>query len=400
MSDPIVPPSRPPAGRSSCLRGIILIVIMVCVLSGAIAALAVNRQASIRESGFPLEDADPDLNFLSRLMIQNYLSQNAGGLREAAGTSGDVTFIIPPGATADTVASDLQAVGLLNDPALMLNYLRFYGLDSRLQAGQFTLNGRLTIPQLAENITEGSARDVTVSFLNGMRIEEMADYLEVTSPAEIAAAEFLAIARRDTKIDLAPYTFLNSLGANNTLEGYLFPGTYMVPSNADAEYLVDMMLQNFDRQVTPAMRQAYGAQGLSLPEAVILASIVERETPFDEERSRIASVYANRVKESMPLQADPTVQYALGYQEENRNWWKAPLSFADLEVNHPYNTYVIKDLPPGPIANPGVLSLRAVAEPEQTNHLFFVVDCEADPPGRHVFSRTYEEHLANVQRCR
>jgi UPF0755 protein len=382
------------------MKGLVLIVILLCVTISAVLVLAMRRQAMIRDSGIRLSDADSDLNIVRRLVLQNYLAENVAGLQGPAGVSDERSFVIPAGATADTVAYEMAAVGLLNDPDLFINYLRYYGLDSALQAGQFTLNGHYTIPQLAGLITEGSAHDVVISFLHGLRIEEMAEVLSVTTPAEIDPDEFLALAERQRSMDLSQFSFLNSLGANNTLEGYLFPGTYTVPFDADAQYLIEEMLRTFDRQVTPAMRQAYGALGLSLPEAVILASIVERETPFDEERRRIASVYTNRIQEGMPLQADPTVQYAIGYQAETRNWWKAPLFFADLEVNHPYNTYVIDGLPPGPIANPGLASLQAIADPEQTDYLFFVVDCESNPPGRHVFSQTYEEHLANVERCR
>ena len=400
MSQMINPPPRLSSGRTGCMKSLVLIVILLCVLTSAVLVLALRHQAMIRESGIRLADADPDLNIVRRLTLQNYLAQNVTGLQGPAGVSADKSFVIPLGTTADQVASGLAAAGMLNDPELFVNYLRYYGLDSGLQAGQFTLNGRYTIPQLAGLITEGSAQDVVISFLHGLRIEEIADVLAVTSSAEIDPDEFLALTKRQRPLDLSQFAFLNSLGENNTLEGYLFPGTYSVPFTADAEYLIEEMLRTFDRQVTPAMRQAYGAQGLSLSEAVILASIVERETPFDEERRNIASVYINRVHEGMPLQADPTVQYAIGYQPESGNWWKAPLYFADLEINHPYNTYIIEGLPPGPIANPGLASLEAVANPEQTDFLFFVVDCESNPPGRHVFSRTYDEHLANVARCR
>ena len=382
------------------MRLLVLLLVVSCVLSSAAAFMAVRWQASIRASGVSLSDADPKLSMPRRLLLQNYLVQNELGLRSAAGTDFNVPFSIPAGTSANAVAADLAAVGLLDDPTLFLNYLVYFGLDSRLRAGQYTLDGRQSIPQLAAAITEGSAMDVAVSFLQGMRIEEMADLLSATSPAEIDAADFLALARRERPLDLSPYPFLNSLGVDRTLEGFLFPGTYLVPSDADAEYLIHEMLQNFDRHVTPAMRQAYGAQNITLPEAVILASIVARETPTDAERARIASVYTNRIREGMPLQADPTVQYAIGYQPESQSWWKVPLSLADLKYEHPYNTYVTTGLPPGPIANPGLGSLRAVAEPEPTNYLFFVLDCESDPPGRHAFSRTFEEHLANVERCR
>jgi UPF0755 protein len=400
MNNSYQSPTRFSSSRGGCLKLSVLVVIMLCVLVSAAAVLLIRRQAMIQDSGIRLADANPQLSFTRRFLLQNYLVQNEEALREPAGSGADVPFLIPTGSSADSVAADLSEAGLLDNPELFLNYLIFYGMDSRLQAGQYTLNGNLSVPQLAEAITEGSAQDVTVSFLKGMRIEEMADSLAVLSPAEIDAAEFLALARRERPIDLSTYSFLNSLDGNKTLEGYLFPGAYRVPHDADAQFLVEKMLRNFDSQVTPAMRQAYGAQGLTLAEAVTLASIVERETPVDEERPRIASVYTNRIREGMPLQADPTVQYAIGFQAEKQNWWKAPLFFSDLEVEHPYNTYRIPGLPPGPIANPGLASLQAIADPEESDFLFFVLDCKSDPPGRHIFSRTYEEHLANVERCR
>lgn len=386
--------------KVGCWRGLVLLLLLVCILLGASAVLISRRQAAINESGIRLLDADARLGFVRRLMLQSYLAERAQALAAPAGAAGHVAITIPAGATADQVAADLVAAGVVSDPELFINYLRYYGQDARLQAGQFTLSGQMSIPQLAEAIVGGSARDVIVSFLPGMRLEEMADVLRQTTPARIDADEFLAIARRRQRFDLAAFSFLNSLGVDMTLEGFLLPGTYSVPFDADAAYLVTEMLHNFDRQVTPAMRQAYGTLGLSLPEAVIVASIVARETPFDEERQRIASVYINRVRQGMLLQADPTVQYALGYQPASGTWWKAPLSLADLRAQHPYNTYVSEGLPPGPIANPGLASLQAVADPEETDFLFFVVDCASDPPGRHIFSRTYEEHLAHVQRCR
>ena len=151
--------------------------------------------------------------------------------------------------------------------------------------------------------------------------------------------------------------------------------------------------------MSPAMRQAFGTQGLALREAVTLASIVEREAVVAAERPIIAGIFYNRLAQEMLLQADPTVQYPLGYQPETGSWWKSPLSLADLEMQSPYNTYVFTGLPPGPIANPGLASLEAVATPALVDYIFFVADCNAATPGAHLFSVTYEEHVANVQKC-
>ena len=160
------------------------------------------------------------------------------------------------------------------------------------------------------------------------------------------------------------------------------------------------MLTNFGEKVTPAMRQAYGAQGLSLLEAVTLASIVQREAVLAEERPLIAGVFLNRLAAGMTLSADPTVQYAAGYDAASDSWWKVPLYVSDLEYDSPYNTYIYAGLPPGPIAAPSLGALEAVANPVASEFLYFVADCQADTAGTHDFSVTYDEHLAKVQNCR
>ncbi len=395
----IVDPEPKKRRRIGCRSLLFLLLIFACLASTIIAANTVRR-GQLFGGAIRYSDADPDLNPLRRLLLLNALNGRLDDLLQPAGSAPDTQFVIPAGATADQVIDDLEQVGLLNDGRLFLDYLHFYGWDSLLQAGQFTLNGQLTIPELAATITEGSLRDATIHFLPGLRLEEMADVLSVHQAARIDPQEFLALARRERHFDISAYPFLNSLPDNGSLEGFLFPGNYLVPPDADAAYLLDQMLQNFDRQVTPAMRQAYGAQGLTLYEAVTLASIVAREALIENERPLIASVYLNRVAQGMPLQADPTVQYAAGFHPATNSWWKVPLAMTDLEYNHPYNTYVVPGLPPGPIANPGLSSLQAIAQPAQTNYLFFVLDCMAEQTGQHIFSQTYEEHLAYVQRCR
>lgn len=341
------------------------------------------------------------VNVAQRLYLQIYLDSRAEQLTQPAGSGNlPVSFSVAPGETADTIAANLAAAGLLNDTELFGNYVRYHSLDSGLEAGDFLLSPQMTIPELAEALTEGVLREVDVRLLEGWRLEEMANYLATVNAAQIDAEAFLAITQRQAPFDLSRYDFLASLPPEATLEGFLFPDTYRVPPEADAAYLVDKMLQNFSNRVTPAMRQAYGFYGLSLREAVTLASIVEREAVVQEERPFIAGVFLNRLAQEMKLEADPTVQYALGRHADTGKWWKNPLTLDDLAFDSPYNTYVVTGLPPGPIANPGLAALQAVAEPAQTEFIFFVVDCTATTAGSHIFSVTYEEHLANVQRCR
>ncbi len=335
------------------------------------------------------------------IYLQTYLTANADELEQPAGNGfTPAPFTIATGESADTIAANLAAAGLLNNTELFLNYLRFHGLDAQLEAGEYIIDPQQTIPQIAATLTEAVVQEETVRFVEGWRLEQMADYLAENPTANVDANQFLAIVQRQVVFDLSPYPFLATLPETATLEGFLFPDTYRLPPEADAVYLMDLMLRTFEGRVTPQMQQGFQAQGLSIHQAVTLAAIVEREAVVATERPIIAGVFYNRLGQGMKLEADPTVQYPLGYQPESDSWWKSPLWLEDLELDSPYNTYRYAGLPPGPIANPSLSSLEAVAFPTQTEFIFFVADCEAAVAGSHAFSITYEEHLANVQRCR
>ncbi|MDH4208981.1 MAG: endolytic transglycosylase MltG, partial [Anaerolineae bacterium] len=183
-------------------------------------------------------------------------------------------------------------------------------------------------------------------------------------------------------------------GASSSLEGYLFPETYRIPADYDAAAVLDLLLITFGERFSPEMRQAAADKGLTVHEVVTLASIVEREAVLPEERPIIASVYLNRLAQGMYLQSDPTVQYALGYQEETDQWWKIPMSLEeDVQVDSPYNTYMYPGLPPGPLCSPGLASIEAVLEPAETPYFFFFSKFD----GSHAFAETYEEHLRNQE---
>jgi len=377
--------------------------VLFVVVGGCLAAtvLLYGQWRGVATGGVRIEGGNANLSMAERLYLQAQLSLQAEALQEPAGSGlTPVTFTISPGETAVTIATNLQTAGMLENPDLFLTYARFYGLDSQLEAGEFTLSPVWTIPELALTLTKAIARDVELRFIEGWRLEEMAHSLAVYQPAQIDADEFLAIAKRERPFDLSPYPFLAGLPEGASLEGFLFPDTYRLPLDADAAALVDAMLRNFDERVTPAMRQGFGAQGLSLREAVTLASIVQREAVLVEERPLIAGVFLNRLAQGMSLSADPTVQYAAGYDAATDSWWKVPLYVSDLEFDSPYNTYLYPGLPPGPIAAPSLSALQAVANPAVTDFLFFVADCLSDVVGDHSFSVTFDEHLLKAQRCR
>ena len=380
--------------RSSagCLLGLLvaLVVLAALLAAGLVLWRGLSRSADT--------DVNPALSPVRRAYLELYLSQRAAELDGPAGSGvAPVDFTIAPGQGATTIADNLRAAGLLNDTELFLNYLSYYGLDGGLVAGAYRLDPQATIPELAEALGSGRSRTLELSFLPGWRSEEMANYLGVVGAAQIDAAAFRQIVASRNGLG-SSYSFLSALPDGASLEGYLFPDRYTIAGDTTAAALIDLMLARFDAQVTPAMRQAYGTLGLSLRDAVILASIIEREAVLAEEKPLMAAVFLNRLAAGMPLQADPTVQYALGFV--NGTWWQSPLSAEDLQVNSPYNTYLIPGLPPGPISNPSLVSLQAVANPADVDYLFFVVDCAAATPGAHAFSITYDEHLANVNRCR
>ena len=375
--------------------GCILWLVVALVIVAALAAAGLVLWRGLARSADP--DVNPALSPIRRAYLELYLSQHAAELAQPAGSgTSPVAFTIAPGEGATAIAGNLRAAGLLDNTELFLNYLSYYGLDGGLVAGAYQLDPQATIPELAEALGSGRSRTLELSFLPGWRSEEMANYLSVVGAAQIDAAAFSDIVRSRGGV-AGRFGFLSSLPDGASLEGYLFPDRYVITAETTAAALIDLMLARFDEQVTPAMRQAYGALGLSLRDAVILASIIEREAVLVEEKPLMAAVFLNRLAAGMPLQADPTVQYALGFVDGT--WWKAPLSAADLQVNSPYNTYLIPDLPPGPISNPSLASLLAVANPADVDYLFFVLDCAAAMPGAHAFSVTYEEHLANVTRC-
>jgi len=381
--------------RRSAGGCVLWLVVALVVAAALLAAGLVLWRGLSRSAG---ADVNPALNPVRRAYLELYLSQHADELAGPAGRGASpVAFTIAPGQGAAAIADNLRAAGLLNNSELFLNYLSYYGLDGGLVAGEYRLDPQATIPELAEALGSGRSRTLELSFLPGWRSEEMANYLSVVGAAQIDAEAFQQVvsARRGLS---GTYGFLSSLPDGASLEGYLFPDRYTIAGDTTAAALVDLMLARFDQQVTPAMRQAYGTLGLSLRDAVILASIIEREAALAEEKPLMAAVFLNRLAAGMPLQADPTVQYALGFVEGT--WWKSPLSAEDLQVNSPYNTYLAPALPPGPISNPGLASLLAVANPANVDYLFFVLDCAAATPGAHAFSVTYDEHLANIERCR
>lgn len=335
--------------------------------------------------------------------LETYIQMHAEELQKPAGTDDTpITFIVQPGETAAQVAQRLYEAGLISDPELFRRYLQYTGMDAGLEAGTYTLRKTMTIPEIAEALQTGLRPERVVTIREGLRLEEVAS--AVAAQTGVSEGEFLQLVTtgwRETS--LKQYGFLADLPPTATLEGFLFPETYRLPEELTAYDVVARMLSTFDARVTEEMRLAAANQGLNIYQMVTLASIVEREAVIPEERPIIAGIFLNRLNAGWLLNADPTVQYALGYDEKTGAWWRR-LYFDELgvtslaDIDNPYNTYRYPGLPPGPICSPGLASIQAVAFPADTEYFYFIADCHKQD-GSHLFARTEEEHYANYTSC-
>lgn len=242
-------------------------------------------------------------------------------------------------------------------------------IEKQIQAGDFRLSKSMSAEEIAQKLTQGSL-DEWVTVIEGLRKEEIAKI--VSDSFEISEADFNQAAE----------------------EGYLFPDTYLIPKEATLDTILSVFKNNFDTKYTTEIAQKAARLGLSQKEVMTLASIVEKEGRGDDRRV-VASVLLRRYKESYPLQADATVQYALGYQSDQATWWKQSLTLEDLKYNSIYNTYVNDSLPPHPICNPGVSSIEAVVNADPNTPYFYYLH---EPNGRVHPARDLDEHEENIRK--
>jgi UPF0755 protein len=267
------------------------------------------------------------------------------------------------------IANNLKAAGLIRDPIVFFLYTRFEGLDKQLQAGDFRLNPAMSMTEVASNLTHGTL-DIWITIPEGLRADEIADLLKAKDP--------------NYNESWRPV-----LDAN---EGYLFPDTYLIPRDADVNLIVTLMRDNFQKKYDSVKNSK--TTTLTDAQTIIVASIIEKEAMFEQDRPLVASVIMNRLNMGMALQVDPTVAYALGYQTDTKSWWKKELTFDDLKIASPYNTYQNTGLPPTAISNPGLSSIQAALTPAKTDYLYYF----SDKQGHLHFEKTVEEHNTDIQK--
>ncbi len=333
-----------------------------------------------------------------------------------------IAFEIGVGTPAREISEKLASAGLIHDAELFEAYVRSIGRAQELKAGTFLLRATMTPVEIAEVLMAEHAAGVSVTIREGWRLEQVADALaldgivsgedyrrtaqlpDLTALSEIAPSNSSTAPKVDPPsccdVKIERWPFLDARPESASLEGFLFPATYQLPAvEPTADELVARQLDAFAARIMPIYQKAVaeGANPPDLYRALIIASLVEREAVVAGERPTIAGVILNRLDNGMLLEIDATVQYAMGYQPATGQWWKTPVFLEEYQgVRSPYNTYLNRDLPPGPIASPGEDSFRAVLYPE--NHDFFYYVATGDGSGGHAFAKTFSEHLQNVQR--
>jgi UPF0755 protein len=291
----------------------------------------------------------------------------------------EVFVEIPSGSGPGTIGTRLVDAGVVRDARTWQIALWISGRSRSLRAGEYRFDAPMHALDVIDKIARGDVYRRRLTFREGLTIPEMAQVFEERGFGK--ADEFRQAAQNAALIaDLDP--------AATDLEGYLFPETYALPRGTSAAAVVAQMVSGLKNALTPELRAAAASAGLTTRQLVTLASLVEKETGTPEERPLVAAVYSNRLKIGMPMQADPTVIYAM----QKAGTYKGNLRRDDLQLESPYNTYKYAGLPPGPIAAPGKASLEAAAKPADVDYLYFV----SRNDGSHVFASTLDEHNRNV----
>ncbi|NMB56928.1 endolytic transglycosylase MltG [Candidatus Beckwithbacteria bacterium] len=295
-------------------------------------------------------------------------------------TQTEITMTIPSGASASQIAQILQDNNLIKSKLVFRLYLKREKLDAKLKPGKYQLSQTQSLAEIVNLLQKGVLEDFWVTIPEGKRREEV---------AKILADSF-------TRENLV-FSIPDFLELTDDLEGYLFPDTYLIPRTTTTQEVVQMMKDNFAKKISNTIKAKANNLDLSFDQVLILASLVEREAKFETDRTKIAGVLLNRLKQDMPLQIDATVQYVVGGNQceakigKDCNWWPV---ITDTKINSTYNTYENVGLPPAPICNPGLSVIEAVLNPGKHDYLYYL----SEDNGTTHYAKTLEEHEANIEK--
>lgn len=290
----------------------------------------------------------------------------------ASKVSKQVSVVVPKGASATVIGKMLQEKGLVHSDLVFRISVWKQRIGNSLQAGTFVLDAANTPDEIARALTRGT-NDVWVTLVEGWRNEEVSEELRAALGETFDEKAFLNDTRKE--------------------QGFLFPDTYLFSKEATSGSVLRVLRSTFDKKVTQEIRDGITKQGLLLQEGVTMASLIEREARKAETMRMVAGILLKRLQAGWPLQVDATLQYIHGYDAKEKTWWTNPTA-AEKSLKSPYNTYSNPGLPPGPIANPGLNALKAVANPTPSEYWYYITD----PQGVMHYAKTIEEHNANVQK--
>ncbi len=292
-------------------------------------------------------------------------------------TAAEKVFLIEQGQSLAVIAKNLETESIISNKTYFKLFVKYTKAEKKLQAGEYSLSASNSPEQILEVLVKGKVKLYRITIPEGMNIKEIASVVKMAGFC--SKDRFIALCHDKT--------FILSLGIKATsLEGYLFPDTYFFPKHTSCQTVINTMVVHFNAVFTKKWQKQAKTMGFSVHEIVTLASIIEKETGDARERPLISSVFYNRLKKNMRLESDPTVIYGIKNFDGN-------IKRKHLNMVTPYNTYQIKGLPLGPIANPGALSLQAALNPAHTEYLFFVSKKDTT----HQFSKTVQEHNRAVK---
>lgn len=285
-----------------------------------------------------------------------------------------ITFIIKKGETVDSIGKRLHEKGLIRSVPVFKFMVMKDEIATKIQAGSFSLSQNMDVSEIAKALTSGR-QDIWVTILEGWRREEIADGIERT------------FIENGATFDQSIF-----LKATQGKEGKLFPDTYLFPLETSEETVASIIENTLNQKITAKMKADYENQGKNENQILTMASLIEREAKTSQSRKIVSGILWKRIENEWPLQVDATLQYAKGYDQIEKNWWKSPLG-ADKEINSPYNTYKNQGLPPAPICSPSLDSIMAAIYPTPSENWFYITDNQ----GEMHYAQSLEEHNQNVE---
>lgn len=299
-----------------------------------------------------------------------------------------ISFEIKSGEGVKKIGANLLAEGLIKSDFFFETYIWQTKNETKLQAGVYELNKTMSIVEIVNKFISGKviSQERDIKILEGWKIADMEEYFVKNNILE--EGEFSKLANApvdDWSFDFAKPGYLEDVPPGVDLEGYIFPDTYRIFKGASAEDIIEKALDNFDNKLSQELRDEIAAQGKSIHDIITLASIIEKEVPLEDDMAVVSGILYKRMKIGMRLEVDASVNYASGKSDPS-------VTYADLQIDSPYNTYKYYGLPPGPICSPGLQAIIAAIRPKESPYLFYL---NRPDTGETIFSKSFEEHIRN-----